>query len=155
MNCPTSQRRAWKHAASGRRRVFRPDGPTYEVIIDEFALRRLVTPPDVMAVQLQHMIELVTDQPRLTVRVLPLDSRPSPSRLHTSFVIYTFPDPADPPLVLAEGINADLIHTKPSEVAGYERTYDRLSSVALPSLESLSLLERTAGRLTGQMESET
>ncbi|GAA1802597.1 hypothetical protein GCM10009735_38960 [Actinomadura chokoriensis] len=55
--------------------IFRKGGPALEIVIDEFVLKRLAAPPEVMATQLRHMVRLVTHEPRFTVRVLPLDAR--------------------------------------------------------------------------------
>jgi transcriptional regulator with XRE-family HTH domain len=128
--------------------IFRRGGPSLEVIIDEFLLKRLAVRPLVMAAQLRHMVQLVTREPRFTILVLPLDARLSPGRLPASaYTIYKFPDTDDPQLVVAETSNR-LVHTTPDEVAGYERLHDRLRQAALPVLESLSLLTDTADRLS-------
>ncbi|WP_165966909.1 helix-turn-helix transcriptional regulator [Actinomadura sp. 7K507] len=130
--------------------VFRPGGPTVEVVIDEFVLKRLAVPPSIMAAQLRHMVQLVTREPRFTVLVLPLDARVPATRLPASaYTIYSFPDPQDPRLVVAETSNC-LVHTTLSAVAGYERLHDRLRQAALPALESLSLLTDAADRLSEQ-----
>jgi hypothetical protein len=102
------------------------------------------------------MVDVLSHQPRFTLRLLPLDARLAPGRLPpSSFVIYTFTDPADPPMVVAETTTTDLILTDPPEVAKYEQLYDRLSQGALPALESLSRLADTADRLTEQIGSGT
>ncbi|WP_141577733.1 helix-turn-helix transcriptional regulator [Actinomadura sp. WMMA1423] len=128
---------------------FRTEGPAAEIILDEFVLRRLAVPAETMAAQLRHMVDVVSRQPRFTLLVMPLDGRLSPGRLPPStYMIYGFPDPADPPLVVAENASTDLIHTTPVEVAKYERLHDRLRETALPALESLSLLVDAADRLS-------
>ncbi|NVI88366.1 helix-turn-helix transcriptional regulator [Actinomadura sp. BRA 177] len=130
--------------------IFRQGGPALEIVIDEFVLKRLAVPPEVMATQLRHMVQLVTHEPRFTVRVLPLDARVPPGRLPGSaHSIYTFPDAEDPKLVVAETSNC-LVHNTPDQVAVYERLHDRLRQAALPALESLSLLTDTADRLSEQ-----
>ncbi|WP_165950200.1 helix-turn-helix transcriptional regulator [Actinomadura sp. GC306] len=130
--------------------VFRPGGPSVEVIIDEFVLKRLAVPKHVMVTQLRHMVQLVTREPRFTILVLPLEARVPPGRLPaSSYTIYTFPDTNDPCLVVTETSNC-LVHTTPDEVAGYERLHDRLRQATLPALESLALLTDTADRLNEQ-----
>ncbi|WP_160574002.1 helix-turn-helix domain-containing protein [Actinomadura physcomitrii] len=130
--------------------IFRPGGASVEVIIDEFVLTRLAVPPSIMVTQLRHMVQLVTNEPRFTVLVLPLNARLPPGRLPASaYTIYTFSDPDDPCLVVAE-TSSCLVHTTPEEVAGYERIHDRLRQATLPALESLSLLTDTADRLNEQ-----
>jgi hypothetical protein len=128
--------------------VFRPDGPHIEIILDEFVLTRLAVPPAAMAAQLRHTVDALTRQPRFKILVLPLAASLAPGRLPpSSFPLYTFPDPDDGSMVVAENTNTDVIHTAPDQVAQYERLNDRLRQATLPALESLSLLADTADRL--------
>lgn len=132
-----------------QQRVFRRGGPVGEIILDEFVLKRLPVPPQAMAAQLHHMVETLTREPRFTVLILPVEARLAPGRLPPSgFMLYTFPDPADPVLVVAENANTCLVHTEPPEVAEYERYFDRLRDASLPALESISLLADTADQLS-------
>lgn len=134
--------------------AFRPGGPTFELVLDELVLRRLDLPAHVLAAQLHHVIKIVTEQPRFSIRVLPVDTRIPPGRLPSSkFLIYTFPDPDDPTMVVAETAANDPIYTAPEEVAMFERLYDHLWHASLPTLESLSLLAEHADRFTEQARS--
>lgn len=136
-----------------QQKAFRADGPSYEIILDEFVLRRPAVPASVMAAQPRHMVEILTRQPRFTVRVLPLEARLSPGRLPPStYMIYTFPDPEDPPVIIVETTATHLIHTSPQEMARYERLHERLRSASLPALESISLLADTANALSERTE---
>ncbi|MFA1544669.1 helix-turn-helix domain-containing protein [Actinomadura chokoriensis] len=135
---------------------FRANGPTAEIILDEFVLKRLAVPAETMAAQLRHMVDTVSRRPHFTLLVLPLDARLSPGRLPPStYMIYTFHDPVDLPMVVAENANTDLIHTIPGEVAKYERLHDRLREATLPALESLSLLADTADQLSERTGHDT
>ena len=135
---------------------FRPDGARAEIVLDEFVLKRLAVPAPTMAAQLHHMVDVISRQPHFTLLVLPLEARLSPGRLPPStYMIYTFPDPADQPMVVAENANTDLIHTVPEEVAKYEILHDRLREATLPALESLSLLGEMADRLNEQAGHDT
>lgn len=51
----------------------RPDGPSYEVVLDEVALRRLSAPPEVMHAQIEALVTAASD-PKVTVRILPVDA---------------------------------------------------------------------------------
>lgn len=74
----------------------RLDGPSYEVVLDEIAVRRLSAPPAVVAVQVQHLV-VCADEPKITVRVLPVDAVIEGYVTHRSaFAVYTYPDPRDP-----------------------------------------------------------
>ena len=53
---------------AGRQRMLRrPGGPTYEVIIDEVAVRRLAAPPEVVKKQLYHLATTVNGDPKATL----------------------------------------------------------------------------------------
>jgi transcriptional regulator with XRE-family HTH domain len=143
-------------SAEARRRrqqvAFRSEGPTIEVVLDEFVLKRMAVPAHVMADQLRHMVDVLTRHARFTLRVLPLDARLSPGRLPPStYMTYTFPDPADPTMVVTENANSSIVHVMPDEVAKYERLHDRLRQASLPALETLSLLADMADRLSDQI----
>jgi Domain of unknown function (DUF5753) len=135
--------------ASPARNLLHPGGPTYEVVLDEFVLRRLAVPPVVMEKQLRHLIDVVSAEPRLTVRVLPVDALLVGGLLpKSSFTLYTFPDPDDPPMAIADTVNADLVYTDTKEVSRYTGHYERLKSASLSPAESLSLLGEIVDRLT-------
>ncbi|MFD0857029.1 helix-turn-helix domain-containing protein [Actinomadura adrarensis] len=130
--------------------ALRVGGPHCEIIIDELVLRWLVVPPSIMAAQIRHMVEVITHQPRFTILVLPIDAHLPPGRPPASaHMLFTFPDPDDPPIVIAE-TSTHLVHTDREEVEWYVRLHARLRQAALPSLESLSLMADTADRLTEQ-----
>ncbi|RAY14058.1 XRE family transcriptional regulator [Actinomadura craniellae] len=124
------------------------DGPHYESILDEVVIRRLAVPAPVMSAQLRHLVGLVTGHARITVRVLPHDARiPGGLLPKSSFVLYTFPDKADPPMALVDTVTTDLLHTERREVARYTGHYDRLREAALSPVQSLGFLSEAADRL--------
>jgi hypothetical protein len=47
-------------------------------------------------------------------------------------------------------VTSDLIITESTQVAPYERLYERLRAAALPPDESLDLLTKAAAELTGE-----
>jgi transcriptional regulator with XRE-family HTH domain len=131
-----------------QRNLLQPGGPTYEVVLDEFVLRRLAVPPVVMEKQLRHLIDMVSAESRLTVRVLPVDALLVGGLLpKSSFTLYRFTDPEDPPMAIADTINADLIYSDKGEVSRYAGHYERLKAASLSPMESLSLLGETVDRL--------
>jgi transcriptional regulator with XRE-family HTH domain len=140
-----------------RQRVaLHPDGPTHEVVLDEFVLRRLAVPPAVLRDQLRHVAEVVASEPRITVRVLPFDARLVGGMLpRSSFALYTFPDPEDPPMAVVDTATTDIVHTEEDEVARYRGHYERLRECSLSPAESLTLLGKVADELTGQAEADS
>ena len=131
-----------------QRAVLGPAGPAYEVVLDELVMRRLAIPPNVLCTQLRHLIDVVSEEPRVTVRVLPLDARVAGGLLpRCSFALYTFEDPGDPAMTVVDTATADIVHTEPGEAARYSGHYDRLRRSALSPADSLDLLGKAADRL--------
>jgi transcriptional regulator with XRE-family HTH domain len=130
----------------GRQRMLRrPGGPTYEVIIDELAIRRSAAPPEVLKAQLYHIAATVNGNPRITARVLPVDvTIDGYSVPRSAFSIYTFQDPGDPTVVAVDTVTNDLVLTEGDDVKRYELLYDRLRSASLSMSDSLDLLIDTA-----------
>jgi transcriptional regulator with XRE-family HTH domain len=134
---------------TGRQRMLRrPGAPSYEVIIDELAIRRLGAPPDVVKKQLYHLATTSNGTPAITLRVLPVDARLDSFTVpRCTFSIYTYPDPGDPAVVAVDTVTSDLILTDPAEVTPYDQLYARLRDAALPPADSLDLLTKAATEL--------
>ncbi|MFG2004684.1 helix-turn-helix domain-containing protein [Spirillospora sp. NPDC048911] len=142
--------------ANRQRELLRPDGPSYEAVLDECVIHRLAVPPEAMATQLRRLTTAVSAEGRITVRILPHDARIEGGFLpKSSFHIYTFADPTDPAVVVVDGVTTDLVLTQRKEVARYTGMYDRLREAALSPGDSIAFLDRVADRLTEQAGSET
>jgi transcriptional regulator with XRE-family HTH domain len=131
---------------AGRQRMLRrPGAPTYEVILDEIAVRRLAAPPEVVKKQLYHLATAVNGKPPVALRVLPVNARLDDFAVpRCTFSIYTYPDPGDPVVVAVDTVTSDLVLISPAEVAPYEQLYGRLRAAALSTAESLDLLTTAA-----------
>jgi transcriptional regulator with XRE-family HTH domain len=134
---------------AGRQRMLRrPGGPSYEVIIDEMAIRRLTAPPDVFKKQLYHLAQVTNADPGISLRVLPIDARIDGYTVpRCTFSLYTYPDPGDPAVVAADSVTSDLILTDPADVTPYENLYTRLAQASLPQDDSLDLITKAATEL--------
>jgi transcriptional regulator with XRE-family HTH domain len=135
---------------SGRQRMLRrPGGPTLQVVMDELAVRRLAAPPAVVKKQLYHMATMVNAEPKITLRVLPVQARIKDFTVpRCTFSIYTYPDPGDPQVVAIDTVTSDLILTEPGQVTPYDRLYERLWEASLQPAESLDLLTKVAADLS-------
>jgi transcriptional regulator with XRE-family HTH domain len=133
-------------ARRGRQRMLnRPNGPTYDVVIDEAAILRAAAPPQVVQAQLYHLAATVNGSPKTTVRVLPLRASIEGYAVpRTAFSIYTFADPGDPSVVAVDTVTDDIVLTEPRHVRQYEDLYDRLDRAALSVSETLHLVLQTA-----------
>jgi transcriptional regulator with XRE-family HTH domain len=131
-----------------QRMLRRPGGPTYDVIIDELAIRRVAAPPDVLKAQLYHVTARVNGEPKTNVQVLPIDAVIDDYAVpRSAFSIYTFADPDDPIVVAVDTVTDDLVLTDESAVKRYDELFQRLHNAALPVDESLDLLIATANKM--------
>jgi transcriptional regulator with XRE-family HTH domain len=137
---------------AGRQRMLRrPGAPSYEVIVDELAVRRLAAPPDIVKKQLYHLATACNGKPGVALRVLPVDARIESFTVpRCTFSVYTYPDPGDPAVVAIDTVTSDLILTGPAEVTPYDQLYARLRDAALPPADSLDLLTTAATQLPDQ-----
>jgi transcriptional regulator with XRE-family HTH domain len=129
-------------ARIGRQRMLRrPGGPTYDVIIDEVAVRRRAAPAEVVKEQMYNLTATVNGSPTISVRVLPVRAKISDFAVpRSAFSIYTFADEADPTVVTVDTITDDLVLTEPDDVALYEGLFTRISEAAWSVDESLEFL---------------
>jgi Domain of unknown function (DUF5753) len=123
----------------------RPGGPTYEVIIDELAVRRGAAPREVVKAQLYHIAATVNGNPKITARVLPVQADIENFNVpRSAFSVYTFPDADDPTVVAVDTVTDDLLLTNEGDVARYEELFLRLREASLPMQDSLELLIEVA-----------
>jgi transcriptional regulator with XRE-family HTH domain len=134
---------------AGRQRMLRrPGAPSYEVIIDELAVRRLAAPPGVVKKQLFHLATTGNGRPQVGLRVLPVEARIAGYAVpRCSFSIYDYPDPGDPVVVAVDTVTSDVIITDPADTAPYDQLYARLADAALTPAESLDLITTAATSL--------
>jgi transcriptional regulator with XRE-family HTH domain len=137
---------------AGRQRMFRrPGGPELEVILDEVAVRRLSAPPEIVKKQLYHLATVVNGDPKVTVRVLPVEARIESFTVpRCTFLVFAYPDPGDPAVVAIDTVTSDLILTEAEQVAPYGQIYERLRAAALSPADSLDLLTKAAADLPDQ-----
>jgi transcriptional regulator with XRE-family HTH domain len=136
--------------------LLRPDGPAYEVVLDEYVIHRLAVSPEVMAAQLDHLVSIVTAKEMITVRVLLYNAQiPGGHLPQSSFYLYTFPESGDPPMAVVDTVTTDLVVTKQTEVSRYTGMYNRLREAALSPSDSVTFFEQVANQLTDQTGSVT
>lgn len=138
------------HARAARQRVLnRPDGPVYEVIIDELAIRRPAAPPHVVRVQLDHLVHIGHTRKKLTIRVLPIAASIANHAVpRSAFSVYRYPDADDPTVVAVDTVTSDLVLTDGFDVARYLDLYVHLQAAAMGPVDSLDFLARTADELS-------
>ena len=137
--------RALEARAARQRVLERPGGPTYEVIIDELAIRRFAAPRETVRAQMDHLVDISRDRKKVTIRVLPVTASIAGHAVPRSpFFTYRYPDPDDPVVVAVDTVTSDLVLTDPAEVANYVDLYRHLEDAALPPADSLNFLAAVA-----------
>jgi transcriptional regulator with XRE-family HTH domain len=103
-----------------------PDAPLMFFIMDEGAVRRLVGGKDVMRQQLQRMIDVAADLPKVTIEVVPF-SAGALQGMQAPFVIHEFPDAADDDVLYQETPQDALLNRDdPEELLTYREAFERL-----------------------------
>jgi transcriptional regulator with XRE-family HTH domain len=121
-----------------QRRVLARDSPPLAwFLVDQLSLYRLVGSPEIMAVQMRHLLE-VAASPNVTLQILPAVANPG---VTSGFVI------ADES-VYAEHVAGGFVYTGET-VSGLMRIFDSLRTEAYRGSESLRILEGMAEAWSG------
>lgn len=134
----------WLDLRMERKRVLDdPNGPRFETIIDEAALRRLVGGRALQRAQLAQLLEIAR-RTRVEVRILPSEIWLHPG-LDGSFWLFRMPRPY-PEVAYLESRAGQMYFEQP-KAGSYLDAYDRLRKVALDSRESAKLIMTIAEEL--------
>lgn len=127
-------------------RLERPDGPMYWTIMNEAALLRSPTPPQVMRAQLEYLVERMELQ-RVTVQVLPFAAGMHPA-MDGPFEILGFPESLDLDVVYLESQTGALYLEEKPQVARYNAIFDQLRAKALDPDKSRELIAQKIQEVT-------
>jgi len=118
--------------------------PEIAFVLDESALHRVeALSPVVARQQYHHLVELAR-LPNVTLQILAYASGIGASN-GFSFVVFGFPDPADPKVVHLDSLTGPVYESKLEAVARYTLAYEGLRSIALSPEESLSFITGLLG----------
>ncbi|WP_437087757.1 helix-turn-helix domain-containing protein [Streptomyces sp. enrichment culture] len=117
-----------------------PVTPAVWALLDESVLRRHIGGPDVMAEQIEHLIQLA-ESGRVRLHVVPFAGGGHPL-LTNMLTLLWFAD--QPPVAYGEGLFMSRLHDIPSVVQELKHRYDCVLGNALPFRETLALLKATA-----------
>lgn len=123
-----------------------PAPPEFRAVIDEAALHRVIGGPEVMAAQLQHVVE-VAELPEVTVQILPYDAGAHPA-LDSTFVLLDFLEPIRS-VVYVEGLAGQLYLERSRDVERYEQIFERLQSISLTTQKSVKLVKKVIALYKG------
>lgn len=131
---------ALRARAERQRRLSAPGGPTYDVVVDALAILRETTPAHVMRRQLLHLLSLTPANPRLTLRILPVEAHiVGQSVPRSSFSIY-LRQPDDPVVVSVDTMTEDLVLATEPDVGHYRHSHERLRAAALTPQRTAALI---------------
>jgi transcriptional regulator with XRE-family HTH domain len=111
------------------------------MVLDEAALHRVIGGPAVMEAQLRHLVEL-SQLPNVILQVIPFSTGAHPA-MDSTFNILDFADTV-PSVVYVEGLVGWVYMKRSRDIERYARVFERLCLIALPSNESVELIEKTA-----------
>ncbi|MDU0291869.1 helix-turn-helix transcriptional regulator [Saccharothrix longispora] len=119
-----------------QRRIAGPDPLVVHAVLDEAAVRRVVGGAEVMAEQVDHLLELA-ERDNITVQVLPFGAGEYPT-MAGAVSILRFNDPLDAPFAGLEYVGGDSIVDDPGDV---ERLRASFASAARQALDVTGTVE--------------
>ena len=123
-----------------RQRILTREGPpSFSVVLDEAALRRMAGGRRVMAAQLNAILKL-SALPNVMVQVLPFELGVHPA-LESNFTILQLPDPA-PDVVFVEGMIGSTYLERPEDLKRYHDIFDKLQSIALSPKDTADMIAK-------------
>lgn len=128
------------------------DPPTVDIALNEAVLRRPVGGREIMAAQLERLVE-VSSLDNLSIRVVPFDTGLHHGLMSGPFVLMRFPTngegrDTEPPTVYMDGFTGDLYLDKPNEIERYDGAFTSIWGSALDEAGSRDLLEQAARELS-------
>jgi DNA-binding XRE family transcriptional regulator len=123
-------------------------GPTYELVLDEFAVRRCAAEPYVVGEQLRHIVAVCTAHPKVVVRILPINATiAGHSAPRSAYSIYRYRDGHRTLAVAVDTLTTDFVFTESADVDAYCRLHSRLRAASLTPEASLGMLTEIAHHL--------
>jgi transcriptional regulator with XRE-family HTH domain len=113
--------------------------PSFDVVLDEAALHRLVGGRQVMAAQLAKILDM-SAFPNVTVQILPFGLGAHPA-LEANFTILRLPEPA-PGVVFVEGMIGSTYLDRPEDLKRYHDVFNKLQSMALDPKDTSDLIAK-------------
>lgn len=119
-----------------------PAAPTFEAVLDESVLHRVVGSPSVMQAQLTQLLE-ISKLPNVTIRVVPFDAGLVLSGVN-KFIILRFALTDIPDIVFVEDLTVDRYLEEGGEVETYNATFQRLMDMSAdPEASRAMILAKT------------
>ncbi|MEU9654853.1 helix-turn-helix domain-containing protein [Streptomyces chartreusis] len=120
----------------------RPSPLVFWGVISESAFRHVIGSPEIMAEQLEHILDLGESYPHvINIQVLP-EAAACHAALFGPWVILSFPERYSPDIVYLEGFTTNRFLEETGEVQAYSRLFKRLMTESLPGAKSIELIKK-------------
>lgn len=127
------------------------NSPRYRVLLDEAVLHRHIGGPEVMAVQLDKVLNMA-EQGKVTIQVVPFNTGVLPAQ-ESNFVLLEFgEDAAISPIVFVEGLTGNQYYERPVHIARYREAIDHLRDSALSPRDSIQYLTEMRDKAYGDRQ---
>ena len=136
-----------------QRRLFSSDGPSFDAVVDESVLHRVVASPAVMLAQLQQLLTM-SDLPKVTIRVVPYDAGATPAGV-TKFRILRFAHRDIADIVLIEELTSQRQLEDPGQVKVYNATFRRLLDLSDDPDASRSKIRRQISAYESRIQTQS
>jgi len=121
-----------------RQRILTRDNPPrLTVVLDEAALHRMIGGRQVMAAQLEKILE-TSARPNIVVRILSFQHGAHPA-LESNFTILELPNHS-PGVVYVEGLIGATYLERTKDLEGYNEVFNKLQSIALSPADTADLI---------------
>jgi transcriptional regulator with XRE-family HTH domain len=129
-----------------QRLVFEADpAKELEFIITDDALQTQFGGPRVMRRQMEHLLRLIEEHPKISILMLPATVADSPAP-RSGFALLRFPEPVLPVGLISVTYGPSPVLDEPADIEALGRVFARLRELAWDKAESRLLLERCLPR---------
>lgn len=134
---PSSQKDLVVQSVLTRQRVVLTEQqPIVNAVIGEGALRQRVGDTGVMRAQLSRLVHLATNDPQITLRVLPFSATATPAAGIGSPTVYRLCSTPSIGVVHQPGLAGGILYDESATVSAYLSALARIQAAALPPAES-------------------
>ena len=119
-----------------------PESPSFDAVLDESVLHRVVGSPAVMLAQLRRLLEM-SELPKVNIRIVPYGAGVVPAGVN-KFVILRFAVSGLADIVLLEELTSHRYLDDPKEVETYRATFNILAQVSADTATSHEIIRAKA-----------
>jgi transcriptional regulator with XRE-family HTH domain len=124
-----------------QRRLLEDNPPHFTAVLDEAALHRVVGGLEVMAAQLDKVLQM-SALPKVVIQVLPYEAG-AHAAMESNFTIVELPAPT-PDVVFVEGLIGSVYLDRAQDLDRYHAVFNELQAIALSPKDTANLIARVS-----------